>query len=214
MKKPVRLLFLDIDSTVRHGTKELGRPVSAPEEVVVYPDALEMIRQYRAIGWRVVGVTNQGRVALGELTAENAVAALGETNRQCGQMFDLILACFHHPDAKDPLMAHCFCRKPKYGNLVQATLTLAARFPDEFYPIQQALMVGDQESDKACAEQAGISFMWADAWRAQAELFKPKPAPVVEPLPEVKAVVKTSKKKARPKAKANPDRAVKKLKKR
>jgi histidinol phosphatase-like enzyme len=44
--------------------------------------------------------------------------AMGETQRQTGEAFDMITWCQHHPDAKDTEMAVCWCRKPRSGMII------------------------------------------------------------------------------------------------
>lgn len=64
-------------------------------------------------------------------------------------------------------MARCWCRKPSPGLIVEACLSVAAQY-DEIYPPYMGLMVGDRAEDEGCAKAAGLDFMWAADWRAQA----------------------------------------------
>jgi histidinol phosphatase-like enzyme len=73
--------------------------------------------------------------------------------------------CQHHPDAKDPEYAVCWCRKPRIGNVVLAARELCEQYPDEYYPPHLALFVGDRPEDQGCADNAGIRFMDAKEWR-------------------------------------------------
>jgi hypothetical protein len=73
--------------------------------------------------------SERGLVARGQVEA-----AMVETQRQTGGLFDLLFACPHHPQAKDPAMARCWCRKPSAGAVAQAAFALAAMFPGETYP--------------------------------------------------------------------------------
>lgn len=164
--KPGRVLYLDLDGTVRYSSAPHGF-VNGPEDVMIFPEAKKLIRRYRNMGWKIVAVSNQGGIAMGLVTMEKVCAALMETNMQVGGHFDLMYMCRHHPDAKDPLMAQCLCRKPKYGMIVQAQDELARRFGG-MYPPSMALMVGDREEDRLCAEGAGIAFKTAEEWRKEA----------------------------------------------
>jgi D-glycero-D-manno-heptose 1,7-bisphosphate phosphatase len=164
----VPVLYLDIDGTVRQGKDDaLGRFVNGPEDVVVFPEAVEMMRRWKAGGGRIIGVSNQGGIALGILTVEAVAAAMAETHRQTDQLFDKICWCSHHPNADHPEMARCMCRKPAPGLLIEAGLDLAARH-HEYYPPYMGLMVGDREEDQVCAERAGLEFQWAADWRKAA----------------------------------------------
>lgn len=166
-EKAVPVLYLDLDGTVRHGKDELGRFVHGPEDVVIFPEAIEMMRRWKASGGRVVAVTNQGGVALGLVSGDAVRAALLETHRQTDELFDKIAVCTHHPDAELPERARCWCRKPKPGLIIEAAIDMGARF-SERYPPYMGLMVGDRPEDEECAQLAGLDFQWAADWRAQA----------------------------------------------
>jgi D-glycero-D-manno-heptose 1,7-bisphosphate phosphatase len=167
-EKRVPVLYLDLDGTVREGKDDaLGRFVNGPDDVRVFPAAVEGMRRWKAAGGRVVGVSNQGGIALGIVTMEKVAAAMIETQRQCQQLFDRILWCQHHPKADHPEMARCWCRKPSAGAVVEAAHGLVERFPGEIYPPYMGLFVGDRPEDQQCAESAGLDFMWAADWRRQ-----------------------------------------------
>lgn len=162
------VLFLDIDGTVRQGKDDaLGRFVNGPADVVVFPEAVEMMRRWKSAGGRIIGVSNQGGIALGIVDEAEVAAAMMETYRQAGGLFDTLAYCRHHPDAARPEMARCWCRKPKPGLLIESALDLA-RVHDEIYPPHMGLMVGDRPEDEACAKAAGLDFQWAAEWRSQA----------------------------------------------
>lgn len=161
------LLCLDLDSTVRKGKTELGRFVHGPADVEVFPEAVRMMERWKAGGGRIIGVSNQGGVALGIVSLSDTAAAMRETHRQAGCLFDKIAWCRHHPAAGDPEMARCWCRKPSPGLIVEAALDLA-RLHGEIYPPYMGLMVGDRPEDQECARLAGLDFQWAHEWRAQA----------------------------------------------
>lgn len=161
----VPLLVLDIDGTVRQGKDDaLGRFVNTYKDVVVFPEAVQRMAAWRARGGRIIGVSNQGGIALGHLTLQDCMAAMGETHLQCGKMFDKIAFCQHHPEAKDPEYAVCWCRKPAPGLVLEAALDLA-RYTGEMYPPHMALFVGDRPEDQECAARINMPFMWAKDWR-------------------------------------------------
>lgn len=161
-------LFLDLDGTVRHGYSELGRFVNGPDDVVVFPEAVEMMRRWKRGGGRIIGVSNQGGIALGHMSMEDCARAMLRTNELADGLFDKIAWCSHHPAANHPEMARCWCRKPSPGLLIESALDLAARYPGEIYPPYMALMVGDRPEDEKCASIACVDFQWADEWRAGA----------------------------------------------
>jgi D-glycero-D-manno-heptose 1,7-bisphosphate phosphatase len=163
----VPILFLDLDGTVRKGFDELGRFVNGPEDVEVFPEVPSLLARYRRDGWRIVGVSNQGGIALGHVSEADVHAAMDETQRQVGGLFDSIVFCPHHPGAGDPLEADCWCRKPRVGMLVNAAVSMARKHPDEFYQPRLALMVGGHPEDEECARNAGVAFRWAADWRKE-----------------------------------------------
>jgi D-glycero-D-manno-heptose 1,7-bisphosphate phosphatase len=166
-EKAVPVLYLDLDGTVRKGKAELGRFVNGPADVEVFPEAVEMMRRWKAGGGRIIGVSNQGGVALGIVTHVRVAAAMRETHEQSERMFDKIAYCVHHPDAKHPEMARCWCRKPSPGLVIESAIEVA-RQNGEYYPPYMGLLVGDRPEDKECARLAGLDFQWAADWRAQA----------------------------------------------
>lgn len=165
-EKRTRVLYLDLDGTVRKGFDELGRFVNTAKDVQVFPEVPGLLRIYKKAGWRIVGISNQGGIALGHMTLEQCAEAMMETHRQCRYAFDKIAWCRHHPEAKDPEYAICWCRKPKAGLVIETALDLA-RANNEYYPPHLSLFVGDRPEDECCAANAGIPFMWAKDWRAQ-----------------------------------------------
>jgi D-glycero-D-manno-heptose 1,7-bisphosphate phosphatase len=74
--KAVPVLFVDLDGTVRHGFDELGRWVNTPEDVVIFDGVADRLWRYKDAGWRVVAVSNQGGIALGHVTLNDAFRAL------------------------------------------------------------------------------------------------------------------------------------------
>lgn len=166
-EKAVPVLYLDLDGTVRKGKDELGRFVNGPEDVEVFPEAVEMMRRWKAGGGRIIGVSNQGGIALGIVSHAQVAAAMRETYVQSERLFDKIAYCVHHPAAQHPEMARCWCRKPSPGLVIEAALEVAAKH-GEYYPPYMGLMVGDRPEDQECARLAGLDFEWAADWRARA----------------------------------------------
>ena len=168
-EKRVALLVLDLDGTVRKGFDELGRFVTGPSDVEVFPEAVRLMREWKARGGRVIAVSNQGGIALGHCTMKDVAESMMETQRQCDGLFDKIAWCQHHPAAKTPEYARCWCRKPAPGLLIETALALAAATGHaEIYPPHLGLFVGDRPEDEGCAKAASFDFMWARDWRSLA----------------------------------------------
>lgn len=163
----VPVLYLDLDGTVRQGKDELGRFVNGPEDVVIFPEALEMMRRWKHAGGRIIAVSNQGGVALGIVPYAKVAAAMRETYVRTERLFDKIAFCVHHPQAQNPEMTRCWCRKPSPGLIIESALEVARQY-GEYYPPYMGLMVGDRPEDEECARLAGLDFQWASDWRKQA----------------------------------------------
>lgn len=167
-RRKTRVLYVDLDGTIRKGLDELGRFVNGPEDVELFDGVADRLLRYRTAGWRIIAITNQGGVALGHTTFERAMLACARTNDLAKRSFDKIVMCRHHPAAKDPEYAVCWCRKPRIGGLVEAALSLADACR-EYYPPHLSLFVGDRDEDRQCAENAGVPFMLASEWRDHGE---------------------------------------------
>lgn len=164
-EKMVPVLYCDIDGTIRWGKDELGRFVNTAEDVHVFDEVPGLLWGYKKLGWRIVGISNQGGIALGHMDMATCIEAMAETQRQTRNAFDKIAWCSHHPAAGDPEMAICWCRKPKAGLVIESALTLTDEHRGEIYPPHLAAFVGDRPEDALCAENAGLQFVDAIEWR-------------------------------------------------
>jgi D-glycero-D-manno-heptose 1,7-bisphosphate phosphatase len=176
-----RVLWLDLDSTVRHGKDELGYFATGADDVRIFDHVPEILAAYKGAGWRIVGVSNQGGIALGHIKMEDVMEMSKRTQQLCGGVFDMISACPHHPDSPDPLVATCWCRKPGTGMLTNAAQVLSQRH-NETYPPILGLFVGDRDEDRECAANAHTPFMEAAKWRAGAWRQGLLPVPGIAPL--------------------------------
>lgn len=163
-EKMVPVLYCDIDGTIRHGKDELGRFVNGPEDVQVFPEVPDLLARYKALGWRIIGISNQGGIALGYMEMYTCIDAMRETQKQCRGLFDKLVFCPHHPDAEELEMAVCWCRKPKAGMVIESALHLH-ELTGEIYPPYLGLFVGDRPEDALCAQAAGLEYLPAYIWR-------------------------------------------------
>jgi D-glycero-D-manno-heptose 1,7-bisphosphate phosphatase len=143
-------LFLDRDGVVNldHGY------VHRWENLQMVSGVAETIAAFNEAGWFVFVVTNQAGVARG-FYDEGAIALLHEQIRNWlaarGAHVDAFYYCPYHPEAA--IGAYRLDhpdRKPRPGMLLRAM---------EEWPVipQQALMVGDKETDLAAAAAAGVA---------------------------------------------------------
>ncbi len=144
-----RALFLDRDGVVNvnHGY------VHRPEETDWVPGIFELARAARAAGRVIVVVTNQAGIARGLYTPGQFLDYtrwIHETFASRGAPLLATYYCPHHPVAGlGPWKVQCGCRKPAPGMLLAA----ARRFTLD---LGQSLLVGDQPSDLAAADAAGV----------------------------------------------------------
>jgi D-glycero-D-manno-heptose 1,7-bisphosphate phosphatase len=149
-----RLLLLDRDGTLNK--TDQGHPPDTPDQVQLFPDVRPILSGYVAEGWQLAIVTNQGGVASGYLSEDQAQAV----QQRVIDLLQLPVAaaylCPHMPDAAVPQYAlDCPNRKPKPGFLLIALEQFGAR-------AQDCLFVGDSITDQQAARAAQVPFEWAD----------------------------------------------------
>lgn len=140
-------LFLDRDGTVNvdHGY------VDRPERVDLVPGAARAIAAARAMGLKVIVVSNQSGVGRG-FFGEAEMARVNDTIRarleaeEPEAKLDGLYCCPHAPAA--PGEPGCDCRKPAPGLLL-----LAAR--EHGVDLGRSWTVGDKPSDVAAGRAAG-----------------------------------------------------------
>lgn len=165
----VPLLIVDVVGTIIRGPDDEGGGwVNGPADVSAFHEATALMVRWHQAGGRIVAVSNWGGVALGHVSHDDMIAAMVEVHRQTGSVLDDAVVCPHHPDAADPDMADCWCRKPKTAMPLKAVAALERAHDDERYAPGMALFVGDRPEDEECAGRLGIEFMWADTWRSTA----------------------------------------------
>jgi D-glycero-D-manno-heptose 1,7-bisphosphate phosphatase len=148
-----RLLFLDRDGTLN---ESLGmRPPNHPAEVKLLPGVAPTLHWYASMGWRLIIVTNQGGVAFGYQTEQQAWAVQQRVLDALPVEIEATFLCPHHPDGTLQRFAiSCPNRKPSPGALLEALRRHKAREAD-------CLFVGDQETDRLAALASGVPFTWA-----------------------------------------------------
>jgi D-glycero-D-manno-heptose 1,7-bisphosphate phosphatase len=119
--------------------------VTAPEEWVPVPGALEAVARLNHAGWHVVLATNQSGIGRGmiDMSAVNAVhARMHQLLQAQGGRLDAVFFCPHTPEDQ------CDCRKPKPGLMHD----IAQRYGVD---LAQVPMVGDTDRDLLAAHAAG-----------------------------------------------------------
>ncbi len=173
---PHAALFVDLDGTVRT-TRSGGPHPVRPWDQRLRPGVAARLAAYRERGYAVVGVTNQGGVAMGFLTEADVQAVNRRLTEELAPgLFDLVLYCPYHPRGRVAAYRRdADCRKPRPGMAFEARDRLGI-------DLGASIMVGDREDDRNFALQAGISrFYWAD------DFFVPDQAPGPAPAPAAAA---------------------------
>jgi D-glycero-D-manno-heptose 1,7-bisphosphate phosphatase len=166
---PRPALFLDRDGVLNRHIAD-GYVVE-PGDFEPIDLAMEAATAARANGAALVVVTNQGAIARGRATEAGVMAIhalLVDSLSKLGIVLDGIYICPHHPLSPDPTQRDCECRKPKPGLILAAARDLNL-------DLATSLLIGDQPSDIAAADAAGIAddrtLMVADPARTEAAAF-------------------------------------------
>jgi D,D-heptose 1,7-bisphosphate phosphatase len=142
-------LFLDRDGVINIDRGYVG----SRERFEWMPGAREAIRAATDAGWHVFVVTNQAGVARGhydEAAVTRLHAWMTDEVRRAGGTIDDICYCPFHPDADVPAYRRVSdWRKPAPGMLLDLMRAW------ELDPTR-CVLVGDQPTDMAAAEAAGI----------------------------------------------------------
>ena len=135
-------VFVDRDGTLNedHGY------VTSPEQLVVFPGALEALTRLNQLGVRVILLTNQSAIGRGFMTAQDLQRVhqkLEDLLRAQDGKLDAVYYCPHHPDEG------CVCRKPNIAMIQKAAEHFSLDLP-------LCYVVGDKWSDLEAAHRAGV----------------------------------------------------------
>jgi len=141
-----KALFIDRDGTIIEDV-----PYSAnPGKIVIYQDAVDLMRNYANRGYLIVMVTNQSGINRGYFTLEELEKfndVLTGMLKSRGVNVDAIYFCPHKPEE------HCRCRKPETGMVVDAAADLGI-------DLKNSVMAGDRDDmDGELARRTGMKFI-------------------------------------------------------
>lgn len=150
-------IFLDRDGILNemvydsnHGT--FDSPF-IPEQVKIKTGAVEFVRDAKALGYKIIIVTNQPGIAKGTLTFSN----LEKINKKIIELIgigfiDDLIFCPHHPkgflDVDSEYITECDCRKPKPGMIIHAANKHCIN-------LSKSWMIGDGITDIQAGKAAG-----------------------------------------------------------
>ena len=136
-------IFLDRDGVLIENRSDYVRDWS---QVMIFPEAIAALANPILKNHKIVIVTNQSAVGRGLMSIESMHQINQQlTNVICaaGGHISGIYACPHLPEA------HCSCRKPKPGMLLQAAADLKI-------DVSRSWMIGDAWSDVLAGKAAGV----------------------------------------------------------
>jgi len=134
-------VFLDRDGTTNRDTGY----IKTPDELQIFPGAVEAVARLKQAGARVVMITNQSGVGRGLCSIETLGAIHAKLRAVFdagGAPFDGLYYCPHHPDDG------CACRKP-------GTMMVERAVADLGLDLSRAYVVGDQRRDIDLARRIG-----------------------------------------------------------
>ncbi|MBR1598076.1 MAG: HAD-IIIA family hydrolase [Lachnospiraceae bacterium] len=148
-----KCIFLDRDGTINVQKGLVGKP----EDLILYPRAVEAIKLFNQSEYLTIVVTNQPVVARGICSIEDVelIHKKLETDLgAAGVYVDDIIFCPHHPDKGYPeenpkYKIVCNCRKPKTG-MIDA---MVHRYNIDR---KESYMIGDTTVDVQTGKNAGL----------------------------------------------------------
>jgi D-glycero-D-manno-heptose 1,7-bisphosphate phosphatase len=146
---PTPAVFFDRDGVLIETEVRNGKPYAIRDvkDLVIFPDALAVINQFKNAGYKIVVVTNQPDVGNG-LVEQSVVEAM-HTRLLAELPIDLIKACYHQQGSG------CNCRKPNTGMFTEAAAKLNI-------DLANSIMIGDRSSDIEAGQAAGCFTIFID----------------------------------------------------
>ena len=160
-----KFAIFDIDGTLT----EIKPGVLAKAPRMVTPNQLgeqqamagvpEKLAELSQAGIEIALATNRGGVAFGYNTLPEAQQMAEEAAVLCGIAGVAVYVCPYHAKARGKRAHLEFakeheCRKPRPGMLLEA-------MKDANIPPEDTIFVGDFDTDRQAAENAGVRFIWA-----------------------------------------------------
>ncbi|MDP8012286.1 MAG: D-glycero-alpha-D-manno-heptose-1,7-bisphosphate 7-phosphatase [Thermoplasmata archaeon] len=143
MKK--RALFIDRDGTINKDCPYCHKL----EDLYIYDDAVEIMREYQNLGYLIIIITNQSGIGRGYFTLDEFWKfhnyLIHELEKK-GVHIDATYFCPHKPED------NCPCRKPNVGLLEKAVR-------DFNIDVENSIVIGDRDDiDGEMARRFGIKY--------------------------------------------------------
>jgi len=168
----MKLLICDKDGTLTR-PKSGQTFVQHPEDQELIEGVADAIARYIADGWTIAIASNQGGVAAGFKTLEDAqdemryalsllpeieYAVFCPDNGDTAHLVSIAGGCNRYRKYQRISVEGLSYRKPSAG-LIKICLAQTV------FPYSDILFVGDRPEDQGAAANAKVNFMWADEWR-------------------------------------------------
>lgn len=156
------LIIFDKDSTLVRPVGPAGN--QAPNNIadqILYDGVVDVCNKLKGEGHVLAVASNQGGVAFGLISREDAVAMVKDAADKIGAVLFALCAC-HPSGSKLGVVRDSFYRKPNPGMILYLIDALG------FAP-QDTIFVGDLETDRIAAIKAGVQFEWADDFFGRGE---------------------------------------------
>ena len=139
-----KAVIFDYDGTLRDSAAPDGYPTD-PSKVRVKAPMVNVVKEFQAKGFILLGASNQSGIAKGKISHEIAKACFDETNRQLGVDIDYSYC----PHTVPPVA--CYCRKPNPG--------MGVLFIEKYKLLpSKCVMIGDWHTDEGFAKRSGFVF--------------------------------------------------------
>ena len=145
-----KALILDADDTVRRSTGAEPWPLE-PSEVEIIAGCGDIIKEYQANGWLILGISNQSTHEKKEY--KTPLATIDACFERTNELLGVDIEWMYCPHYRFPVA--CFCRKPHSG------LGAVVIRKHKLNPAK-CIYVGDSTSDKTFAGRCGFQFQHAD----------------------------------------------------
>ena len=150
------LYIFDKDGTLVTGQN--GRPANVPDEQQLLRNVSAKLAELRNAGHQIAIASNQGGVAWGFITKEQARALVRDAAAKIGGVDRWACCCFDERAAAknpgSPFARKSYRRKPAPGMLREIMRA-------EGISPSNTIMVGDSDTDRQAAQSAGCNFVWA-----------------------------------------------------
>ncbi|MCR5536094.1 MAG: HAD family hydrolase [Succinivibrio sp.] len=160
---PNKAIFFDRDGVINRDYGYVGKI----ENFEFLPEVQETLGRLKALGYKLILITNQSGIARGRYTEADFWQVTNYMQQQLAPYqasFDAVYFCPHHPEAQVlEYRRQCSCRKPQPGLFLQA-------LAEHELQAEHCLAVGDQPRDLIAASRAGITRLYLNSSTDNPEL--------------------------------------------